>query len=119
MNPAHHLDAVHPLHPLHALHALAAELAATGWSAHLEDPDRLHAIPPDSARPATTIRVKDGVDGVPWFVTSTGDPLRPCHDLTGTSWQIRAQPVSQESRRPRPPLPSSGRSASRPPIYIN
>ncbi|TDD23583.1 hypothetical protein E1287_38865 [Actinomadura sp. KC06] len=93
MNPAQHLDAVHPLH------ALAAELAATGWSVHLEDPDLLHAVPPDSARPGTTVRIKDGVGGVPWFVTSTGDPLRPCHDLTGAGREIRAQPVPQESRR--------------------
>ncbi|TMR03746.1 hypothetical protein ETD83_10065 [Actinomadura soli] len=91
MNPAQRLD---------ALHALASELAATGWSARLEDPDLLHAVPPDSARPGTTVRIKDGVGGVPWFITSTGDPLRPCHDLPGAGREIRTQPLSQESRAP-------------------
>ncbi|MFB4299481.1 hypothetical protein [Actinomadura sp. NTSP31] len=31
-------------------------------------------------RVGESIRVKPGVGGVPWFVSSTGNPLAPCHD---------------------------------------
>ncbi|MFG2244984.1 hypothetical protein [Spirillospora sp. NPDC048823] len=87
------------------LAALASALTATGWSARLEDPEKLRILPPDLARRGQSIQVKAGVGGVPWFVTSTGDPLRPCHDLTGAVAAIGAQPVphhtSQAWRRRR------------------
>lgn len=93
MNPARYLD------------ALAAELTTAGWSTLFEGPEALLAFPPDPAQAGRSIRVKAGVGGVPWFITSTGDPLRPCHDLDGAAREIGARPVPQEAGRSRRSLP--------------
>ncbi|MFD0685528.1 hypothetical protein [Actinomadura fibrosa] len=63
---------------------LARVLAAAGWTCR----PRIASTPPlvivaasEKATVGESIRVKAGVGGVPWFVTSTGHPLAPCHDL--------------------------------------
>ncbi|GAA1897283.1 hypothetical protein [Actinomadura bangladeshensis] len=99
MNAAQYLD------------ALAAELHAAGWSTrprYERIPILLHVFSPDLPQIGESIHVKAGVGGVPWFVSSTGDPLRPCHDLAGTAKDIAARlaPFSHDvhsaRRRQRP-----------------
>ncbi|MFA1540916.1 hypothetical protein [Actinomadura monticuli] len=93
------------------LDALAVELDAAGLSTrprYERIPVLLHVFSPDLPQIGESIHVKAGVGGVPWFVSSTGDPLRPCHDLTGTAEDIAARlaPFSREAhivrRRLRP-----------------
>ncbi|GAA1821784.1 hypothetical protein [Actinomadura chokoriensis] len=82
MNAAQYLD------------ALAAELDAAGWSTrprYERIPVLLHVFSPDLPQIGESVHVKAGVGGVPWFVSSTGDPLRPCHDLAGTTKEIAAR----------------------------
>ncbi|MWA01481.1 hypothetical protein F8568_014045 [Actinomadura sp. LD22] len=44
---------------------------------------------------------------MPWFVASTGDPLKPCHDIAGTVAEIAArlgpltEPADTKCRRRR------------------
>ena len=42
-------------------------------------------------RVGESIWVKPGVGGVPWFVSSTGDPIAPCHDPGGASIEVAAR----------------------------
>lgn len=63
------------------LDRLAAALAREGWITQ----KRYDGTPPLlrvflSGEVGESIRVKPGVNGVPWFVSSTGNPLAPCHD---------------------------------------
>lgn len=73
---------------------LADALAYAGWSClprYEEHPALLRVFSQSSPRIGESISVKAGVGGVPWFISSTGDPLRPCHDLTGTCVEISAR----------------------------
>lgn len=107
MNAAQYLD------------ALAVELDAAGWSTrprYERIPVLLHVFSPDLPQIGESVHVKAGVGGVPWFVSSTGDPLRPCHDLTGTAKDIAARlaPFSHEAhivRRTRHRRPARCRMA--------
>ncbi|MGH3243974.1 MAG: hypothetical protein ACRDNL_26590 [Spirillospora sp.] len=98
MNPTRHLD------------DLADALAFTGWSCvprYDETPALLRVFRPSCPRVGESISVKAGVGGVPWFISSIGDPLRPCHDLTGTCAEISVRlsavriPEARSRRRRR------------------
>ncbi|NED52068.1 hypothetical protein G3I24_14335, partial [Micromonospora aurantiaca] len=70
------------------------ELDAAGWSTrprYERIPVLLHVFSPDLPQIGESVHVKAGVGGVPWFVSSTGDPLRPCHDRAGTAKEIAAR----------------------------
>ncbi|WP_433138763.1 hypothetical protein ACQPZ8_37545 [Actinomadura nitritigenes] len=63
------------------LDRLAAALVRANWTTE----KRYDGTPPLlrvflSGRVGESIRVKPRVNGVPWFVSSTGNPLAPCHD---------------------------------------
>ncbi|TDD80920.1 hypothetical protein [Actinomadura rubrisoli] len=76
------------------LDTLARALTAAGWSAsprYDERPALLRVVAPELPGVGESIRVKPGVSGVPWFISSTGDPLAPCHDLTGACAAIDAR----------------------------
>ncbi|TDD34851.1 hypothetical protein E1287_15335 [Actinomadura sp. KC06] len=93
MNPARHLD------------DLADALAFAGWSClprYDETPPLLRVVSPSLPRIGESISVKAGVGGVPWFISSTGDPLTPCHDLTGACLEIstRLAPFVTAARLP-------------------
>ncbi|MFI0407236.1 hypothetical protein [Actinomadura sp. 3N508] len=95
MNPTRHLD------------VLADALAFAGWSClprYDETPALLRVVSPSSPRIGESISVKPGVGGVPWFISSTGDPLTPCHDLNGACVEIstRLSPLIMAARRPEP-----------------
>lgn len=75
MNATDHLD------------ALAAALAAAGWSTrprYESHPALIHVFSADLPELGESVYVKPGVGGVPWFIDSTHNPVRPCHDLAGT-----------------------------------
>ncbi|NVI89947.1 hypothetical protein [Actinomadura sp. BRA 177] len=79
MNASDHLD------------GLARALTAAGWPT----PARYGNVPAvllvfASGR-SVGVSVKAGTGGVPWFVSSNQDPLRPCHDLAGTVVEIEAR----------------------------
>ncbi|TDD79914.1 hypothetical protein [Actinomadura rubrisoli] len=66
------------------LDALARALTAAGWSTsprYQESPALLRVVAPELPGVGESVWVKPGVGGVPWFISSTGDPLAPCHDL--------------------------------------
>lgn len=87
------------------LDGLAAALAMAGWSAqhrYGERPALLHVYSPDLPCLVGSVRVKAGTGGVPWFVCATGDPLRPCHDLTGTVAEIAARFAAADEGTERP-----------------
>ncbi|TDD93497.1 hypothetical protein [Actinomadura rubrisoli] len=76
------------------LDALAHALTAAGWSAsprYDQHPALLRVVTPELPCVGESIRVKPGVGGVPWFISSAGDPLAPCHDLAGTCAAIAAR----------------------------
>ncbi|TDD95828.1 hypothetical protein [Actinomadura rubrisoli] len=76
------------------LDALAHALTAVGWSAsprYDQHPALLRVVAPELPGVGESVRVKAGVGGVPWFISSTGDPLAPCHDLTGACATIAAR----------------------------
>ncbi|TYB43634.1 hypothetical protein [Actinomadura chibensis] len=76
------------------LDALADALAFAGWSCvprYEVTPALLRVFSPSAPIIGESISVKAGVGGVPWFISSTGDPLRPCHDLTGSCIEISAR----------------------------
>ncbi|MFI0482211.1 hypothetical protein [Actinomadura sp. 9N215] len=97
MNAIRHLD------------DLADALAFAGWSClprYDETPARLRVYSASSPKVGENITVKAGVGGVPWFISATGDPLRPCHDLIGTCAEIsvrlsavRPDPGNRRRRR--------------------
>ncbi|MFC4051281.1 hypothetical protein ACFOY4_16435 [Actinomadura syzygii] len=73
------------------LDALADALAFAGWTCvprYEVTPALLRVFSSSAPMIGESISVKAGVGGVPWFISSTGDPLRPCHDLTGTCTEI-------------------------------
>ena len=92
MNAADHLD------------ALAGKLAAAGWSTRAQYEDVPAVLLVFASRLDIVVSVKAGTGGVPWFVSSGGDPLRPCHDLAGTVGEIevrfRTSPAVAGDRRP-------------------
>lgn len=73
------------------LGALGQALAAAGWSTR----GQYDGVPPVLLVLApgveVCVNVKAGTGGVPWFISSGGDPLRPCHDLGGTVLEIEAR----------------------------
>jgi hypothetical protein len=73
------------------LGGLANALAAAGWSTRgrYEDVPAVLLVPGPGH--GASVRVKAGTGGVPWFISSGGDPLRPCHDLAGTVAEIEAR----------------------------
>jgi hypothetical protein len=89
------------------LDALADALAFAGWACvprYEVTPPLLRVFSPSAPMFGESIRVKDGVGGVPWFIASTGDPLRPCHDLAGMCVEIsvRLAPFVEAARTSRP-----------------
>lgn len=87
------------------LDRLADALAFAGWTClprYEENPALLRVFSPSAPRIGESISVKAGVGGVPWFISSTGDPLRPCHDLAGACVEISARlsPLVAAARRP-------------------
>ncbi|WP_165975637.1 hypothetical protein [Actinomadura rubrisoli] len=86
--------AVLPVSAADHLDALAGVLAAAGWSAsprYGERPALLRVFADESPGVGESVSVKAGVGGVPWFISSTGDPLAPCHDLAGACAAIGAR----------------------------
>ncbi|MFD0687165.1 hypothetical protein [Actinomadura fibrosa] len=83
------------------LDGLARVLKATGWSASPRYDERaslLRVLAPGLRGVGESVQVKAGVGGVPWFVTSTGDPLAPCHDLaTAAERLVQAMAVCAEA----------------------
>ncbi|TDC80772.1 hypothetical protein [Actinomadura sp. 7K507] len=76
------------------LNGLVERLVAAGWVVRCrydQGPVRLHVTAPDRPGIGESVRVKAGVGGVPWFIDSTGDPVRPCHDLAGTVAELGAR----------------------------
>lgn len=99
MTPTEHLD------------GLAVALAAAGWStsARYEGrPALIHVFAAAAPDIGESVYVKPGVGGVPWFISSTGDPLRPCHDVAGTVAALaeRVQPLAEAALLDEPPRPS-------------
>jgi hypothetical protein len=75
------------------LDALARALADAGWSSgprydHI--PVLMHVFARDMPGFGESVRVTTGTDGTPWFLSSTGDPLAPCHDPAGATTKIAA-----------------------------
>ncbi|MGI5324729.1 hypothetical protein [Actinomadura nitritigenes] len=88
MNAPDHLD------------GLARALDPAGWSTRRRYENRpalLHVFVSELPGVGESVRVKAGTAGVPWFVASTGDPIKPCHDLAGTVAEIAARlgPVTE------------------------
>ncbi|CNE64349.1 Uncharacterised protein [Mycobacterium tuberculosis] len=79
VNPADHLG------------SLDRVLAAAGWSTRAQ----YEGVPPVllvfASGLGVCVSVKAGTGGVPWFISSDGDPLRPCHDLAGTVTEMAAR----------------------------
>lgn len=76
------------------LNGLAATLMAAGWTTrhrYDQNPAQLHVTAPDRPSIGESIHIKAGTGGVPWFIDSTGDPIRPCHDLPGTTTELTAR----------------------------
>ncbi len=70
MNATDHLD------------RLGEALEGAGWRTarrYWESPALLRVFSSDLPEVGKSIWVKPGVNGVPWFIASTGDPLAPCH----------------------------------------
>ncbi|MBO2456075.1 hypothetical protein [Actinomadura violacea] len=65
------------------LERLAAALDAAGWTVgrRHEGTPLVRVSSPKAPHIGDSVRVKDGVGGVPWFVSSCGDPVAPCHDV--------------------------------------
>ncbi|HEU5025672.1 MAG TPA: hypothetical protein VFV01_12195, partial [Spirillospora sp.] len=65
------------------LERLAAALDAAGWTVGRRYGGTPLVRVSSSRAPhiGDSIRVKAGVGGVPWFVSSCGDPVAPCHDV--------------------------------------
>lgn len=65
------------------LERLAAALDAAGWTVdrRYDGPPLVRVSSPKAPHIGDSIGVKDGVGGVPWFVSSCGDPVAPCHDV--------------------------------------
>ncbi|MER6817363.1 hypothetical protein ABT299_49625 [Spirillospora sp. NPDC000708] len=103
MNAADHLD------------GLARALDAAGWSTrrrYEQTPALLHVFASELPRVGESVHVKAGTAGVPWFVVSTGDPLRPCHDIAGAVAEIAARlgPLAEPGRAiPSGPRRMTGR----------
>jgi hypothetical protein len=89
------------------LDGLARALDAAGWSTRRRydrAPVLLHVFASEVPGAGESVHVKAGTAGVPWFVASTGDPLRPCHDLAGTVTEItaRLKPLAVPVKAVRP-----------------
>ncbi|TDD76161.1 hypothetical protein [Actinomadura rubrisoli] len=89
------------------LDALARALTAAGWSVsprYDERPALLRVVAPEVPCFGESVWVKPGVGGVPWFISSTGDPLAPCHDLPRAVTEIGARlaplAIAAAARRP-------------------
>jgi hypothetical protein len=66
------------------LEGLARALDGAGWGTRAQygqEPAVLQVFASDVPDLGESVRVKAGVGGVPWFVSSCGLPLAPCHDL--------------------------------------
>ncbi|TDD93360.1 hypothetical protein [Actinomadura rubrisoli] len=82
------------------LGALAGVLATAGWASrprYEEIPALLRVFSPHLPALGESVWVKPGVGGVPWFVSSSGDPIAPCHDLAGAVQGIadRLGPIAE------------------------
>ncbi|TDD90761.1 hypothetical protein [Actinomadura rubrisoli] len=91
MTPTQHLD------------GLARVLPAAGWSTrprYEEIPVLLRVFSPYLPAFGESVWVKPGVGGVPWFMSSSGDPIAPCHDLVGAVQGIadRLGPIAEAAR---------------------
>ncbi|RFS85477.1 hypothetical protein D0T12_10600 [Actinomadura spongiicola] len=85
------------------LDALADALAFAGWTCvprYDEATPLLRVFSPSLPMIGESISVKAGVGGVPWFISSTGDPLRPCHDVPGACVEVsvRLAPLVADAR---------------------
>ncbi|GAA1786573.1 hypothetical protein GCM10009735_17370 [Actinomadura chokoriensis] len=76
------------------LGALGQVLAAAGWSTRARYDDVPPVLLVLASGVDVCVSVKAGTGGVPWFISSGGDPLRPCHDLAGTVVEIKARSVA-------------------------
>ncbi|QKG23202.1 hypothetical protein [Actinomadura verrucosospora] len=75
------------------LDALARALADAGWSSaprYDRVPALMHVYARDMPGFGESVRVTAGADGTPWFLSSTGDLLAPCHDSAGATTKIAA-----------------------------
>ncbi|TDD75070.1 hypothetical protein [Actinomadura rubrisoli] len=83
-----------PVTAVDHLDALAGVLAAAGWAVsprYQEEPALLRVVAAGLPGVGESVWVKPGVGGVPWFISSAGEPLAPCHDLAGACAAIDAR----------------------------
>lgn len=98
MNPTCHLD------------MLGDALAEAGWCTvrrYAEMPPLLRVFSSDLLKVGESIWVKPGVGGVRWFMSSTGQPLAPCHDLAAARAEITAH-LTTFTCVPPPATPGPG-----------
>jgi hypothetical protein len=74
------------------LERLAEALEGEGWTVGrcFEGTPVVRVSSSRAPHVGDTVGVKDGVGGVPWFVSSCGDPVAPCHDVRRACREVGA-----------------------------